>query len=328
MTLSTIIIMPIWRVLARLVVPAFLFSTATYAENTEPPTVHRFVASQEAWDTNAYWIESATGIILIDSQMLNSDASKLASLIKATGKPVEAAFITHPHFDHFAGLDTLQQSLGQFPVYSTQQGVEAAPPFYKQFMAFEFAKNFEGNLTTHPVFPTKTVSDGETMTVAGVELTFHDYGPGEAEGHLLIEVPQLSAVFIGDVAMVGHPNWIGEARLFESKNQLQRLRDDFQATKTLYSGHGDPATPAIASYQLNLITDIEDAVRNARKDTENLGENGGLKRDVILEITKKLCAKYDYLNYFNYPPETFMSWNVYGADVALFRQARSEQTAS
>src|SRR5262249_22486292 len=67
------------------------------AENTI--TVHRFEAS--LFPVNAYLVETATSIVVVDATLGVSDGKALRSRIEALNKPLAAVIVTHAHPDHY-----------------------------------------------------------------------------------------------------------------------------------------------------------------------------------------------------------------------------------
>src|SRR5215510_3281879 len=69
------------------------------------PLVHRFRAS--LFPVNAYLLELADGIVVIDSTLGMSDGRALRARVDATDKPLRAVIVTHTHPDHYGGLTAL-----------------------------------------------------------------------------------------------------------------------------------------------------------------------------------------------------------------------------
>ncbi len=80
-------------------------------------TIHTYTAAEPGLFVNSYPLETAEGVVLVDAGLLVSDARALAAWVTAVGKPLLAAFVTHPHPDHFNGLPYV---VGEdVPVYAT-----------------------------------------------------------------------------------------------------------------------------------------------------------------------------------------------------------------
>jgi glyoxylase-like metal-dependent hydrolase (beta-lactamase superfamily II) len=79
--------------------------------------VHTYTAAEPGIFVNSYLLETADGVVLVDAGLLVSDARALAARVAALRKPLMAAFVTHPHPDHFNGLPYVVSD--DVPVYAT-----------------------------------------------------------------------------------------------------------------------------------------------------------------------------------------------------------------
>ena len=68
-------------------------------------SVHRFEAS--LFPVNAYLVETATGVVVVDATLGVSDGRALRARVEALRKPLAAVIITHSHPDHYGGITSL-----------------------------------------------------------------------------------------------------------------------------------------------------------------------------------------------------------------------------
>lgn len=64
-------------------------------------------------DTNAYFIENETNVLLVDPA---SDSDLIIKKLNQINKPLSAILLTHAHFDHIGALDAIVEKY-QVPVY-------------------------------------------------------------------------------------------------------------------------------------------------------------------------------------------------------------------
>ncbi|MFC7645601.1 MBL fold metallo-hydrolase [Streptosporangium lutulentum] len=79
--------------------------------------VHPYTAAEPGIFANSYLLECEDGVVLVDANLLVSDARALAARLAALRKPLLAAFVTHAHPDHFNGLPYVAGD--DVPVYAT-----------------------------------------------------------------------------------------------------------------------------------------------------------------------------------------------------------------
>jgi glyoxylase-like metal-dependent hydrolase (beta-lactamase superfamily II) len=83
--------------------------------------VHRYIGS--AMPVNAYLVETAGGVVVVDSTLTVSDARGLRERAAASGKSLRAVLITHAHPDHYGGCVELVGS-DEIPIVAAT-GVDA-----------------------------------------------------------------------------------------------------------------------------------------------------------------------------------------------------------
>jgi len=258
--------------------------------------VHRYAA--ESWNVNSYWLESDSGIVLIDSLLLTTDANHLATLIEATGKPLAAAIITHDHTDHTGGLNTLIARLGSFPVIATQDTADHFEGTHKRLSAW-----VKDDYDPAPPQATQIVEDGAQITLAGIDFVIDDIGPGEGENNILIYVPEANILFSGDATNHNHHvAGLRTGRAYEILAQREYIKEKYGTVKKIYPGHGEPARPsAVLDAEIDYIEFRFELIEEALKSEENLDDDGtGLKEAVMEEMTGKVMARYKHLNDYGF----------------------------
>ena len=122
------------------------------------------------------------------------EAERILAAIEATGAQAEAILITHCHFDHIGAVTPVAEATGA-PVYCP----EIETPMLENIMAFV---PWEGFGPFESYEPDKTVSGGEALELAGLELDVI-FTPGHSPGHVTYAVRGEDALFSGDVLFQG-----------------------------------------------------------------------------------------------------------------------------
>jgi glyoxylase-like metal-dependent hydrolase (beta-lactamase superfamily II) len=169
-----------------------------------------------AVDNNVWIVGDDTEAIVIDAA---HDAEAIAEALG--GRTLRAIVCTHAHNDHIDAAPALAAATGA-PILLHPDDL----PLWKQ---------------THPErSPDGELADGQTITVAGVELTVL-HTPGHAPGAVCLYAPALGAVFTGDTLFCGGPGATGRS-FSHFPTIIDSIRErllTLPPETAVHTGHGD-----------------------------------------------------------------------------------------
>jgi glyoxylase-like metal-dependent hydrolase (beta-lactamase superfamily II) len=170
-------------------------------------------------DNNVWIVGDADEVVVIDAAH-----DELAIERAVGGRRVVAVLCTHAHDDHVNRAPALADRVNA-PILVN--------PAEKQLWEM-----------THPNrAPDRPLSDGEVITVGGIDLRVLTT-PGHSPGSTCLYAPELGVVFTGDTLFQGGPGATG--RSFSSFDTIiDSIREKLLALPgetVVRTGHGDPTT--------------------------------------------------------------------------------------
>ena len=229
--------------------------------------IHTY-ASPGVGSVNTHWIESPSGIVVIDAQRLLSQARIVLEQIARTGKPVEAVILTHAHPDHVGGLRAFLEAWPDAQVLASQSAVENMVADEGGLLAL--AKYWLGS-DFDVVVPQRILADQETLSVAGLTLEIRQLGPGEASSVNVAYLESHRALFAADVVFNAMTPYLAERRTRQWLRQIEALRETFPGARTIYPGHGAPGDAELLCRASRLyLTKVRELVQTRMVENEEL----------------------------------------------------------
>ncbi len=229
---------------------------------THEPVVHRFPVQQEGAFVNAYLVETAAGVVAVDSQLTVSESRAMRRALEQLGKPLQAVLLTHSHPDHYAGLAQLV-ARDDVPIIAPQGVIDtiARDDGVKDAIV---GPMFGDEWPSTRIFPNTPIRDGESLTFDGVEFTVIDLGPSESpHDSPWIMGADAKTVFLGDQIYDHRHCFLGDGFHREWLANIATLRERFPADATFHIGHGGPVGGEMWDWQRGYIETFVAAVGEA-----------------------------------------------------------------
>lgn len=220
---------------------------ATTPRSAPPPTLQVEVHAADVSNgrVNSYLITGRDKAVLVDAQLVASEARELVEMIRASGKELETIFVTHAHPDHFMGLSIVAAAFPEARIVARPSVAEAIPAAYEEFEPL-LQRFFPGDVPKGLVVP--EVLAGTSLELEGVTLEVRDFEHGESEITSALLVPSLDAVFCADMAYNRVHPWLNELRFDGVREHVSVLES--MGVATIYPGHGTAMTVAdLATYR-------------------------------------------------------------------------------
>ncbi len=218
--------------------------------------IERFEGTAMA--VNSYLVPGDDGLVVVDGQLTVSDATALRERIAATGLPVVAVVVTHPHPDHYAGAATVVDE--SVPIYATS-AVEAVIRRDDSEKDAVVGPMMGAEWPAERRFPDRLVDHGSVVELAGLEFTVEDVGPGESHADSVWKLGD--DWFIGDVICHDTHAYLADAQYAKWLASLDGLLDKTDSGTRLFVGHGEPTDRTAIAAQRTYIRTFIDAVAAA-----------------------------------------------------------------
>ena len=223
--------------------------------------------------------------VLIDTLTTVAEAEALANWVALHHRNLTTIYITHGHFDHYAGLSVLLQRFPEARAIATPKSVEL---MRKQSRAIpSFRKRWPGQLPARIVLPEPY--DKDVFILEGHELRIIEQGRTDAVDSTSLHVPSIGLVVGGDVFYNQCHMYVGDTTAESRANWIAAL-DRLAALKPkiAVAGHkkpGAPDTPGAIEASKRYLTDFGRLQETKSSDRELYDAMGQLYPDWVSHQT-------------------------------------------
>src|SRR5262245_11003169 len=264
-------------------------------------TLHSYTAGDAGLFVNSYLVETGTGVVVVDTNLLNSDIAALESQVAAIRKPLQAVFVTHPHPDHFNGVFQLVRDRG-VPVYATIGVAEVIRKIADAKRA-QWSPVYGVEWPTDTAYPSVELADGQRIDIDELSITAHEVGPAEshADSYLLAEADGGQPfAFIGDLAFHHTHPYTADGHSGAWLAALDTLATELGHMRLLLPGHGSPTGPEVFADQRRYLLFYREVIWRLADGAASLSEQAKA------ELEAELCR---------FLPDTPLTWMIQlGAD--------------
>lgn len=203
----------------------FILPLAGYAKTSLKKVTHH-PSDASGFYANTYVFEGEDSYVLIDAHLTADQGAELVSVIEGIGKPLEAVVITHPHPDHYRGLEVVGPAFPDATILSSERVLKVIRDAATDWPGFRNSL--------------RALSEG-TLRLGGRE--FECILPQDAESIapvVLFETNSKTLV-AGDHVLQGQHLWLAEMRLEAWRENLAAISKRWPI-ETVLPGHGAPGS--------------------------------------------------------------------------------------
>jgi len=177
--------------------------------------------------------------LVVDTRATEVHAQELIADIRGlSDEPIVGVVNTHGHWDHVFGNAVFDG----VPIWGHRSCpafmAATAEPMRQRLMTTEpFNAMADALRAVRIVPPDHLVDTTEHISVGGRDVNLHHLGPGHTDGDLIVEVPDCSVVFVGDLVKENGPPGYRDSFPLEWPQTMQRLIDRVEGP--VVPGHGD-----------------------------------------------------------------------------------------
>ena len=196
-----------------------------------------------AWDPmTSTLIFGDEDAVLVDTLTTVAEAEALSAWVALHHRNLATIYITHGHFDHFAGLSVLLRHFPQARAIATPETVTFARAQLER--AAIYRKLWPGQLPATLILPEP--HEGDVFTLEGHDLQIIPQGTTDAPDSTSVYVPSLDLIVAGDV-VYNHCHMFVAATTPEGRENWIAALDRLSALapKVVVAGHKKPGAPNI-----------------------------------------------------------------------------------
>jgi cyclase len=235
---------------------------------TERLAEHLYMLRDSEGMGNTVVLTGDDGVLMVDTMGGKSVDKLFAKIAELSDKPIRFAVITHWHFDHVGGNET---------VAKTGATIIAHENVRKRMGMENHMKIFKTKVPPAPetARPLLTYTEKVTLHLNGEDVSVFHMAPGHTDGDSVVYFPNANVIHMGDLYFEGLYPYIGIYSggsidgMIKVIGQVLPVIDE--NTKVV-PGHGPLSNKAHLQEYVAMLTAIRDNVRRLMKEGKTMEE--------------------------------------------------------
>jgi glyoxylase-like metal-dependent hydrolase (beta-lactamase superfamily II) len=235
-------------------------------------------------------IKTSEGLVIVDpGSTVHVGNNVLKKVKKISDQPIVAVFNTHIHGDHWLANQAIMDAYPEVKIYGHPEMLAEIEAGEGENWVEMMATLTEGaSKGTIVVAPTTPIDHGDVITVGDTSFKIHHYGVSHTKTDIMIEVPELSLVFLGDNVLALRLPRTSDGTFQGNINAINKILET--QSNTYVPGHGPTGNRAMVEDYLNYLTVVYAAAQKAFE--------ADLDSSDVIGITSKTASAYaDWAGY-------------------------------
>ena len=237
-----------------------------------------FTSDDNGFLVNSVILAGEKDAIVVDAQFSMANAHRLVAELLSTGKRLTTVYVTHPHPDHYFGLEVVRAAFPDARIVAIPAVAAAIEAAFAKKIA-QWGPRLGANGPSKVVLPAPLA--GNALGLEGHQIEIVGPVQGDAFNNTMLWIPALKAVVAGDTVYSGTHVWTASTDKAERAQWLKTLaRIEALKPEVVVPGHIKPGTPltlAAVAHTRGYLEAFDQVVASTRKADE---------------IVKAMTAKY------------------------------------
>ena len=242
---------------------------------------------------NAGIIDLGKELLVIDPFMTPQAAEELKSAIKTIlNKPVKYVVNSHFHNDHIRGNQVFSDAtiistamirdlIAKNEPEEIKYENEAAPKALKALQDEKKTNNhweneekklwtgyYEGIIKSHPILkttlPNLVFEDSLSIYGSSTTVQLLSYGDAHTASDIFLYLPKEKIAFMGDILFVQFHPWVGDSKIDDWVNYLEKIRK--LNVETFIPGHGPVGNAQDVTLMISYLKNVEEIASQFKKE--------------------------------------------------------------
>lgn len=239
------------------------------AADEQPLSVQVLRTSDGSLNVNVALIMGERDAVMVDAPFTLADAHRAVAMVLDSGRRLTHVFVTHDHPDHFFAMEVIQDA---FPDVQIVAHSDVVADVWRSlpFKVVRWSPMLGANGPVHPSAP--AALEGDLILLEGHALQVLGPMQGDHPNATALWVPEIGALFPGDIVFYGMHLWLGEHDP-ENVTAWRETLDELAALepRIVVPGHSapgredDPAAIAFSQHYLARWQELTQQAENSEQ---------------------------------------------------------------